>query len=264
MQCSNCGKPLNASQAFCPSCGQAQTASGGKNDTARFAKFRSLLFDPSEEIIAILGNNMAQKFISTGQLSNGFAILTDKRVYFKGKCLIRRGKGFYSKLEEKAVDLSDVTGTGFVHNKALWAKIAMFLCAFLGGLFAFVFLVATNTASPLLGLLLSVSAILIFFFLYKRYNYSAFEISYAGGGIAFDMHWITQGESHEFQRELNVLKDKLKTAAAPAFVPVQMPVPPAPAETNVPQQLVQYKQLLDQGVITQEDFDKKKQQLLGP
>lgn len=76
---------------------------------------REILFDQKEKIVAILGNNVVQKFLSTGVLGEGFAILSDKRLYFRGKCLYKKGKGFYTSHEEKAVDLKDVTGTGFEH-----------------------------------------------------------------------------------------------------------------------------------------------------
>jgi len=114
MICKNCKTDFNGT--FCPKCGQ-------KVENKLFDNLKRFMYDDSENIISVLGNNTAQTFISTGVLGNGFAILSDKRVYFKGKCLIRKGKGFYSKIEEKSVDVKDITGTGFVHNKATWAKV---------------------------------------------------------------------------------------------------------------------------------------------
>ena len=46
-----------------------------------------ILFNRNEKIISVLGNNAIQKFLSTGTLGNGFAVLSDKRLYFRGKCL---------------------------------------------------------------------------------------------------------------------------------------------------------------------------------
>ncbi len=218
-----------------------------------------------------MGNNTAQTFISTGVFGNGFAVLSDKRVYFKGKCLIRKGKGFYRKIEEKSVDVKDITGTGFVHNKATWAKILFIVFLALAGWMGFMSLMGAffgviNTAESVkaenfemaAGIIPSVfffiAIAFIFRFLYNRYNYSAFEISYAGGGIAFDMHWINETESHEFQKQLNLLKDKIKTE--PPETPPHNNLP------NIPEQLKQYKELFDNGIITQEEFNEKKKQLL--
>lgn len=223
------------------------------------------LFDESEEIISVLGNNTAQTFISTGVLGNGFAVLSNKRVYFKGNCLIRKGKGVYTKSEEKAVDIGDITGTGFVHNKALWARVLYIVF--------FSFTIAFLIEMLVLGLSFGIYAFLgglfwvvicgglhiLFKFLYKSYNYSAFEITYAGGGIAFDMHWITDEESKEFQRSLNLLKDKIKEEKSEKKESFQS----YPKGEDIPDQLMKFKNLLEQGVITQEEFEKKKKQLLN-
>ena len=265
MFCGKCGTKFDGE--FCPNCGM------GAN-SMKFEKFKSMLYDSSEKVVAVLGNNIAQTFISTGVIGNGFAVLSDKRVYFKGKCLIRKGKGFYSKLEEKSVDIDDVTGTGFVHNKATWAMVlaTFFLC------FAIITAISTLANSIMTAVAedVDVSKIdpesimapfvvllgmyFVFKFLYKRYNYSAFEISYAGGGIGFDMHWINEAESRVFQRELNLLKDERKKSVNPT-PPTPTP-PPAPVD-DIPEQLRKYKELLDNGIITQEEYEAKKKQLLG-
>ncbi len=261
MVCKNCKTEFNGQ--FCPTCGK-------KAENKLFDKLKGIMHDESENIVSVLGNNIAQTFISTGVLGNGFAILSDKRVYFKGKCLIRKGRGFYSKIEEKSVDIKDITGTGFVHNKATWAKVLRIIA-----------LVFSISASVLMPLMLIVGAVPIvelpevilavgFYwglyvlcsFLYKRYNYSAFEISYAGGGIAFDMHWINQVESHEFQRELNLLKDKIKSTASTTDINQQERKMKANTD-SIPEQLKQYKELLDSGIITEEEFNAKKKELLG-
>jgi len=261
MICKNCKTDFNGT--FCPKCGQ-------KVENKLFDNLKRFMYDDSENIISVLGNNTAQTFISTGVLGNGFAILSDKRVYFKGKCLIRKGKGFYSKIEEKSVDVKDITGTGFVHNKATWAKvlriIALVFSIYASVFMTFLLIVGEVPVVELPAAIFSVGIFwgfyLLFSFLYKRYNYSAFEISYAGGGIAFDMHWISEEESHEFQKELNLLKDKVKSSNDTPDI--------SQYGTNiktkidfVPEQLKQYKELLDTGVITQEEFDTKKKELLG-
>lgn len=92
-----------------------------------FNKFKHLLIDSNEKILSILGNNAAETFIATGTIGSGFSILTDNRVYFRGKCLVRNGNGFYRKLEKRVVDLNDVTGTGFVYNRNMVVHIIKYL-----------------------------------------------------------------------------------------------------------------------------------------
>ena len=262
MKCNNCGNEFEGN--FCNKCGTKVTA---PESNQYFEKAKSLLIDPAEEVKSVLCNNFMQTFISTGMLGNGFAILTDKRVYFKGKCFFRKGRGFYSKTEEKTVDLKDVTGTGFVHNKATWAKvvytilfwfsISVFGLALLGGI---VFDTLNNgvpfSDTPIgmiIGPFFYFLLHLVFKFIYKTYNYSVFEISYAGGGIAFDMNWITQQEAKEFQQQLVLLKQIEKEITIPFK---------AENHSSIPQQLKEYKELLDSGILTQEEFDTKKKELL--
>ena len=94
-----------------------------------------ILFDRNEKIVSILGNNTVQKFLTTGVLGNGFAVLSDKRLYFRGKCLYKKGKTFETSLEERAVDLKDVTGTGFEHSNPLGLLVGGIACVAIGILF---------------------------------------------------------------------------------------------------------------------------------
>ncbi len=291
MYCMNCGKQLEDGSAFCIWCGVRQNQppllpmdtpmdappifsphlTKCKIDDSNIEKAKALLIDPTENIKSILCNNFLQTFISTGVLGNGFAILSDKRVYFKGKCLIRKGKGFYSKTEEKTVDLKDVTGTGYIHNSSRWARILGRILLIVSGacvghllLIAFACAATGQTMTDdfsdvMIALLIFLIPGLIgLFFLYwhRKTTYSVFEISYAGGGIAFDMGWITQQESRDFQQQLVLLKQKEKEQVAPSIFTKPEPL------NSIPQQLKEYKELLDGGIITQDEFDTKKKELL--
>lgn len=101
----------------------------------------------------------------------------------------------------------------------------------------------------------------LFGFLYDRYNYSVFEITYAGGGIAFGLHWIDEAESRAFQKELNMLKDRIKVTSNVSTSEVKDNI--ELKTDSIPEQLKQYKDLLDSGIITAEEFEAKKKQLLG-
>lgn len=260
MFCEKCKVEFNGNS--CPQC-------GSKVENRLFDGLKKFMYDDNETIVSVLGNNVAQTFLSTGVLGKGFAILSDKRVYFKGTCLIRKGKGFYSKIEEKSVDIRDVTGTGFVHNKATWANvlkiISLVLAIHASVLMPLLLITGVELIANLPSIVFAVGfywgIYFLFKFLYARYNYSAFEISYAGGGIAFDLHWINEVESRAFQKELNMLKDRIRAASSDAsskgndYVKLKT--------DSIPEQLKQYKDLLDRGIITAEEFEAKKKQLLG-
>lgn len=93
---------------------------------------RDILFSQNEEIVAVLGNNVIQRFLTTGILGNGFAVLSDKRLYFRGKCLHKKGKFYRKNTEEKSVDLKDVTGTGFEHTNPIGILALGIVCIVVG------------------------------------------------------------------------------------------------------------------------------------
>lgn len=267
MKCSKCGNEFEGN--FCDKCGTT-----AQEKESRFEqKIKGSFIEPEENLVSILGTNTAKTFFSTGVLGNGFAILSDKRMYFKGRCYIRAGKGFYKKMEERVVDLNDITGTGFQHNKNVLFSVLFKVFAVLAGgclyplIFWFIYMQYHKKWAFTTALILSGPLCWIFYFLDKMYNYSLFEVSYAGGGIAFDLSWITKADSDAFQKALQKAKSEYKKKSQ--HNPFSDYIPPAPnpgrecvQQLSIPQQLKEYKELLDSGVITQEEFEIKKKQLL--
>lgn len=224
----------------------------------------NILVDPSEKILAVLGSSAVKTFLSTGTLGRGFAVLTDRRVYVKGSYLVRSGAFFTKKTEEKIVGIEDVTGTGIIHDSMIFLK-ALVLVGGLGVLTLLMFWLGWDllegyqgTPSHSFGVFLIFVAMGFvgwYFADFIKKNLSAFQISYAGGSIAFDMHFIKQEEADAFQKELQTVKyaaRKPETAARPA----------PSAAADIPDQLKKYKALLDEGVITQEEYQVKKEELL--
>jgi len=174
-------------------------------------------------------------FFSTGVLNKGFSILTDKRVYFKGKYFYRTGKRFSRRIEERIVDVKDVTGTGFIHKNPIWIKsiVIIFAIAAIISLIVYGFynpdaetalqqsyyhinpnsLYLPTNAKPLprYSVLIFTSgfiiAALIFYSLYRANKKSLFEISFAGGGIAFLVRWFKPEEIQAFQCSIRITKD---------------------------------------------------------
>jgi hypothetical protein len=57
--------------------------------------------------------------------------------------------------------------------------------------------------------------------------------------------------------------EQQQMAAAPVQAPAEAPASAAPAGIDMAAQLTQLKELTDQGILTQEEFEAKKRQLLG-
>lgn len=260
MRCSKCGAEVTG--AFCTHCGTAASSQSAKQN---FERFRPLIMDRNERIEAVIGNSCAQNFLTTGTLGNGFAVLTNKRVYFKGKCIFLSGKRIYSKTEENTVDLKDVTGTGFVHNSAIWMKVLMIIFLVIAAFGVFITLLNVGVLGheerlkEIVVWLAFGGVGFLFRSLFKMYHYSLFRIAYAGGGIAFDVRWTTQQETKLFQQQLVLLKQAQQQEQGKNII-----IDERKPKTmdQVPELLKKYKDLMDQGIITPQDYEEKKKQLL--
>ena len=82
----------------------------------------------------------------------------------------------------------------------------------------------------------------------------SFTVSSASGKISFSAI-KNRNEIHEIVSKLLVDRQKQTTTPTPSAAPV--------SSVSNADELKKYKELLDSGIITQEEFDAKKKQLLG-
>ena len=88
-------------------------------------KFSQYFVSRDETYISSLGNGYIANFLAKGSLSKGFAVITNKRVYFRGSCYSGQGKSFVKSNEERTVDIKDVTGSGFVYRRYLGVLLGL-------------------------------------------------------------------------------------------------------------------------------------------
>lgn len=218
----------------------------------------NLFVDTNEKEISTLGSNYLRNFLSTGSLENGFCTVTDKRVYFRGKCYTKSGNNYKSTKEEKTVDLKDVTGTGFTFIKHFWLMILAILCTIWAVVLTFSLVASLpelneseGWSSILLVIFVAILPTIVLWGLYLFLKVKVFEISFAGGKIAFKASSYNENEVNNFQRALRQAKDNYKEA------------PNTVSNSSGADELKKYKELLDSGVISQEDFDTAKKKILG-
>lgn len=92
-------------------------------------------------------------------------------------------------------------------------------------------------------------------------------IQYAGGVIGFDKNWFTQQEIDLFQKQLRIAKDKAIEASDNAVAnKLQKAVSNMTQSVSAPNskadELTKLVDLLQKGVITQEEFEKMKKELI--
>lgn len=99
-------------------------------------------------------------------------------------------------------------------------------------------------------------------FLYIKWKRTIFKIDYAGGNIGFDLRFITEEESHEFQRVLRIYKD-LDESNNQTVETIAQNVTTLNKASSVPEKIKEYNELYQQGILTKEEFETQKKRLLN-
>ncbi len=166
-----------------------------------------MLIDPNETIIASLGNNYIQSIIGSRSIQRGFAILTDKRVYYSGQVFSGKGRGANASTEECVIPIENITRTRFIYNQGFTALILgiwLVIC----GLFAFVTALSDGSGDFLtfftLGLVIAGVFLIAAYFLNRT---TVFEVTFPGGGFTFSVKFYPMEDMREFQRQLHLTRD---------------------------------------------------------
>ena len=222
-------------------------------------KYDKLFASSKENFICALGNNYLKNFLTSGYISNGFAVLSDKRVYFKGNCFTRNEKNMFTNIkEEKIVDVKDVTGTGFIIDNALGALVSSILMTLvtiiLFGVYPSLF-----ESGAISFTLIGITIFLWILFMVRRKSF--FQITFSGGQILFKKSWFNDSEIQEFQRNIRLAKDayeeKRETQQTSNVSDNRE------SSNTITDELKKYKELLDSGVIDATEFETAKTKLLS-
>ena len=260
MVCKNCGNTLPDDSQFCQACGQPVES---QEPTEKWQEFKNILSSSKEKIVAVLGAATGKQLLSTGEAKGGCAILSDKRLYIKGTCFRKKRNLLIPKREETILDVKDITGTGHFKQDVSWMKIVGIICIAIA-LISFMIFDRENSQEKvneevamflLIVYMVSAAAAIILLLLYKRCHADIFRIVCAGDVIGLNATYIPRNEWEFFQNCIRQQKDSLEETDKRD---------PKPEEKNdLPEQLQKYKALLDNGSITQQEYDVLKKKLLN-
>lgn len=244
------------------------------------ASYESVFLDRDEKLMAVMGKANAEAILSDQKSKEGLVILSNKRIYFRGILRYRGMGGFPWRKIDAAVSLSSVQSCRKAYRTNTWAKplgktfLALgLICMALGMICAMIDL------EEMLGLLATAFCSEFVFFmawsifgsLHQAGTYSMYLIENHERDYGINLSSVTDEEIEAFEKALKELTGKAPSSnqkattsvapAAAAAATTPTPVATAPA-VDVPAELKKYKELLDAGIITQEEFDAKKAKLL--
>lgn len=166
--------------------------------------------------MAIIGSGYLQNFLSGGAVKKGIGVLTQKRFYFKGHNFSGTGKAIKSRTEEGVVSIDDIAFTKFIYTRPIGLLVTAFLLLFGAILCGFAGVLLDRNVAELCYLIAAAlaAAALVFFIRYFISRQTLFQVSFPGGGFAFDIKYYPISDIRDFQRQLHLLKDHVKEEAA--------------------------------------------------
>lgn len=230
----------------------------------------TFLVDPTETPQAELGSGFIQSYLGGGTISKGFVVATQRRAYFKGKSYFKDFKGRWKKqMQEKTVDLKDITGTGYTSMRQLWAMVAAIVSlVWLWPMFILLRQLPSGADGWINYFLMSVLPALILFAIWYFKRITLFSIEFAGGSISFNTSWYGKEEVDNFQKNLRKAMAAVKDAETPAPSTVAVHAYAAPptatgAAKEKAEALREYAKLKEEGIISDVEFQQMKADLVG-
>lgn len=228
MFCSNCGSQLPEGANACPNCGEKVekdiNISGVVDYTNQKTKqifnnifgnveeekasrtmrdINEMFVNTDEQQKAVIGGGYLSNMLKTGILNNGFGILTNRRLYYRGKCFYKAGNHVLKTDEDCTVDLQDISSTGFTYTKRLWLLLIAVgvLVVSVGTFIAFD---GESIIFPLISFLCGLALLMA----YDYFTITTYNITFAGGNLSIRASDYNVKKVREFDKTLHQVKDE--------------------------------------------------------
>ncbi len=183
---------------------------------------KSFFHDPSEEVRGVLGQGYIASIISSSSVDTSVLVLTNKRLYQKGKIFEKLPSGKWVSVKGfKTVPVESITGSSFTEINpfamfvAGWIFIAIFVIPLLIALFSSGFQGPTGAGasrgggSGLLSLIFLIFGICLLVAYYLK-RARIFVVENAGGQIGTNCKWYSESEILNFQKIISQEQDRIK------------------------------------------------------
>lgn len=288
----------NQAKVFCAKCGTKLINGVCLQCAARNNAFESEPTDkcqkiynsPEEKTVAVLGKKYLENYTTNGIEKYGFAVLSNKRLYLRGKSynVTERNNGsknYQQTSQERSLDLRDIIGVGYEksssHKWFIFSLITPLLClpvVFFMILFFRLLGLSNGMGSNAIADAKRIKAIqicviillaLAIFWIYCMYRNikearTYITIQYTGGAVALEQKWYSESAMEKFRDSIYIAKDQVLSGNAKTSTEKVETVPTQPTQkASVADEISKLNELLAQGILSQEEFDKAKKELLG-
>lgn len=236
MFCVKCGRELPEGVAACPDCGakvekeinlsdvtsyagqkaqqmsdsiqsQVNNFQQSQKEAAESRKIkdvRDLFVNEEEQQKAVLGGGYLSNLLHSGVLQKGFGVLTDRRLYYRGKCFYKVGGRYMKADEDCTLDLQDITSTGFFYTRNLICLLMSALSC-IASWYCLIFCISEFYLLAAFLLCIFVALTVLFFIVSKRTMY---EVTFAGGTLSIKASSYGVPQLRAFDKELHRAKDE--------------------------------------------------------
>ena len=173
-------------------------------------EYNSLFTDPTEAFICLLNRRGAEDYIDKGVLTDGFAVLSDERLYIKGTYFSCVGNNYARMRDELVLDASSVADMEIAYNNPL--RLMLVAVALLIISYTSIILGVSGVQAFQTTFSISISIILIIAVILLSVGYSAnrrilFEIIFHGGSaLAFKYELLGDDEIRAFKSSVELIK----------------------------------------------------------
>lgn len=253
MFCSKCGSQLPEGANVCPQCGEkvekeinfsdvtnyagqkAQQVSGNIQSQVQNIRqtqeeqkasravhdIKDMFVSADEEQKAVIGGGYLSNMLKTGILGKGFGVLTNRRLYYRGKCFYKIGSRYMKTDEDCTVDLQDITSSGFRYTGRLWILfLAVLVLLFALNIGIVIYGLGSayrhfDSSSATISLLIGGAFFLVVFlvgvglvFAYCYFKISIYTVTFAGGSLSIKASAYGIREVRAFDKALRQAKDE--------------------------------------------------------
>ena len=171
------------------------------------------LVEPDEQVITTIGNGYAENFLTSGILGSTTAMLTNKRLYYRGKA-IGMGSAFMTKTKQ-IIELSEITAVNMTRFDRIFLSVINFLADQIFIIMILLFSNTTTTAGSrgpnIAGMILAIElGLIVFYTLLGLLSVKTMmRVEYEGGFLLIPVKLFSFSACSNFMQQTLIARNEL-------------------------------------------------------